>query len=1105
MEYKHTHYEQQADGHMQQINGHYEAANSGNLSRHPEIARENAEFRAGCTNAHFLQHTAYRRMISNGRAVLHEPAEDIAAHLEAMRIAHLGVGEPHTLVHDQPTVASLLPIGHLTHSVPSVNRDGNGKTWAHLYPLDFDHEAIYNLHAHDQHAPIALTFYLDAVSEQNLRARARAPDSIPAIGACYLPASSNVELVGWLCAIRHTHNTGSNMCRTLMHEHDVPIMAGTLVPLRPMRFSAASAVGLLNACTTDAFGSFVFITAPHRAANGALLGGSSAGSNAAGEDTDLGFEGTLAPPMSTVQRLDLRTINVELPPTDVVDAAAKAEDAMPSNDFLRMFPIDHDANVDATTNCLLTRHDGIIMQEQTAGCYMRPWLETQQTTPLKFTTRLGSSNKTIQLAPIFAGITATWLDRNAVASLTTAANWMGSTRSTEMDPITKAALRSAAAQPIELTALYVRLWGLYYSSAIAVCRGEEYKPTIDNNTRHIVRNINSYSDWASVLSLSHNTKVMPMFFDSMALQYVEDITHPLAIATARRVYTAGSANAFWVPIPGLQLYTNGTGPNVITGNLTPWAITQCIDWLTASTDTQSQSLHAQCLVASLLYRPQGYGIYHGQQHATSRALVALPRCNTKGQYLLPLSLWATTLDPELPEQARHGNPPDMLRAAAAMSLTHLYTMATSVRMINTPAWWPRQYRMLNARITRLMLRVNRAGWYPALLAAHLRKSYAGSGHAQAMLHMWPQNSSEIHKLNQAEMLGCLSFLPLSRQPHASDDEAAIFAKIKLVDNIDSVKLGRPIVVRALTQSDNPQYIIPHANTAGCTTELHLIDQLTSTIVHKVPTTNLTRGYARVPPALTQNIRTCLTITIPDIHAAFKLKSLLHNLNEGTWYLSGPETFIGSEAAPAPSESHDPTAGLPTSRIAGAAAAPKKPSDSGDSDSEGHSDDRAAQAPNDYDDGLNSVSKPQPPPSHLEAQRLADPIVTAMIKHAVTGMRPESAHIYEQLAEWKIPTALVHDNESLNWLADNMGITLNPKYAYSDSCDIGPILQAIREQVKLNTMRNEAQLLRTMFTEDPSSRPTGSSSIEDAIARLMPQLPKNGAVAVVPATTATATE
>jgi hypothetical protein len=238
--------------------------------------------------------------------------------------------------------------------------------------------------------------------------------------------------------------------------------------------------------------------------------------------------------MANIQKLQLQTVSIELPPITTVEETASIPDMMPDNAYVRMFPIDPKGDVDLTTSCLLTKNDGIVVQEKRAGCYMTPWLQSGMRRPFKFSVRNSTSKTTAQLAPVFAGLTATWLDRNAVASLTTAANWMGSTRSTEMDPITKAALRSAAAQPIELTALYVRLWALYYSAAIANCQGTEYRPTVDNNMRHVIRNVNSYSDWAAVLSLAHNTKIMPLFFDSMGLQYVEDIMLPLAVATSKK-------------------------------------------------------------------------------------------------------------------------------------------------------------------------------------------------------------------------------------------------------------------------------------------------------------------------------------------------------------------------------------------------------------------------------------------------------------------------------------------------------------------------------------------------------------------------------------------
>jgi hypothetical protein len=372
--------------------------------------------------------------------------------------------------------------------------------------------------------------------------------------------------------------------------------------------------------------------------------------------------------------------------------------------------------------------------------------------------------------------------------------------------------------------------------------------------------------------------------------------------------------------------------------------------------------------------------------------------------------------------------------------------------------------------------------------------------------MWPSTSTAIYKLAQARLIGCLSFLPLSAAPLASDDEAATFAKLKLIDNIETIPLGRPLLVKALTASDNPQYIIPYASQAGCTTELHLIDQMTKTVVHKVPTTKLAVGYARLPPAAAQHIKTCLTITIPNIQAAFKLKSILHNLHEGTWYLSGSESFISAheqvDAAHGPSDDSP----LPSALVVEQRQKPPKREDP----------DRAAAPDTDSDDDQGDKTPPQPPqvledntvptlpPAHLEAQHITDPIIVAMVQHATTAIKPETARLLQQFEGWKIPEQISSDNETLSWILENIGLTMNPKYAFGASCDIGPTKQAIAEQIKLNKMRSEAAMLRTMFTDDPGSLPHDTGTIDEAIAKLLPELPKNGGVAVGAATTATTT-
>jgi len=385
---------------------------------------------------------------------------------------------------------------------------------------------------------------------------------------------------------------------------------------------------------------------------------------------------------------------------------------------------------------------------------------------------------TVDLAPAFAGITATWLDRGAISALTTAANWVGGSRSNEIEPQTRTALRTAANTKIELTRLYVRLWALYTAAAQAEYTRRAYTPEVVGRQSHVNCAVSGYHDWASMLSMTTNHLQHTIYFDSHAMTATEDILQVLILATAPKLRNAGLANWLWPIVERLVLATNIETWTPTAATISPFAIVNCIDWLVASTNTSCQSNHAKGLTQALAYRPGSYGI-HAHLSVEQSTNIPLPLMATAGQMISPLTLWATTYDPQSSDTTRHDDYHTYLQDTAIASMNYLYSISRATGMLATPRWWPAAAKKLYQRRNALLGSMISQNWYPGVLAATIRRQHAIRIASHHLLAVRPSKIATTRAMARSKFISALSILPWARQPALNDPAALQFIKIAI--------------------------------------------------------------------------------------------------------------------------------------------------------------------------------------------------------------------------------------------------------------------------------------------------------------------------------------
>jgi hypothetical protein len=772
--------------------------------------------------------------------------------------------------------------------------------------------------------------------------------------------------------------------------------------------------------------------------------------------------------------MTLRAINPKLidpnPPLDMLQTTknelhvSNMPDAM-----LPAYPITDKAEVDMTCSIMLLDSKKKKLEEHPAGQLMLP---TNSAFASKISWQYGYSNSTTtcQLAPAFAGITATWLDRNAISAITTAANWLGSTRTAEVEPATKTALRTCAAAPIDMTAIYVRLWALYYSAVQANVRGEAYAPETRTSRPHVIYATSAYHDWAAAINATVACQHNGIFFDAQSTVMVDDVLPVLELATGPPPRYGGMAQWLWPQELNIVLYTNATRATHYGHSLNHWAIEACINWLALSTDTAQQSTYAQGLVMALAYRPRGYALL-GPSGVADATTITLPRLSTAGQLLLPLSLWATTADPRDCGPTPETSVAATLRRAAVASLCYVYSLGQSLNEHATPNWWPNDLKQMYQERSHRALGISGAGWLPALAASHLRHQLQLHISIPATHHVRPTHLRNAKALQRQIPLKATTLFSISPNPSARDSSAAMFLRTTFPDGPIMHRVGAIMAIKQVVPGMHADMAAKVLHAGGARVGLVVQSKsmgTTSAILWKpAAASDDYRTYPEAEPTWSNIIP---IVYFPDADALVGTIRLAEERAAGQWYVTAPApmmdnmSYAGQLPTPAAAlpitiaHDHKPVQPLKTQPTA-------TPPDQSDAENAKQHDGEKTDTEQDDDEQL---TRPGLTPPSITQAGIYDSVVQAMIDHHDSGTRPSVTRQLAMLPSWTIPQTIAHDDEALQWIAMQLPITYTTTHYYRPQEAITAIGRNIDEQIKLNCMRRVAEVTQRarQSTDDP---------------------------------------
>jgi hypothetical protein len=642
------------------------------------------------------------------------------------------------------------------------------------------------------------------------------------------------------------------------------------------------------------------------------------------------------------------------------------------------------------------------------------------------------------LAPAFAGITATWIDRNAALALTTAANWAGSTRASEIDPTIKTAMRVAAASAIDLTRLYVRLWALALSSLQAEAADLAYTPRATNNYVHVVRDTFAYQDWAAALNLSVTSQQQYLYFDANSLEQVDDILPTLALATANSIESAGFATRFWPPIHGLQLLTNTRNNISVIQHTHYTAILATINWLVLSTSTPSQSNDALGLVLSMCYRPLGCGLLP-ESDPNMVTNVSLPAFKSLGQLLLPLSLWATTVDPSDNSGVPNLPSSNWLRLAATTSATYYYTLAQALCVGQPPSWWDDASKELCRRNASAHLAITSDGWAPALRAANIRHQLQIKYGLPATNWVYPNSLRHARALAATQKWSCMEVLPFITNPLTSDVHVAKFSKIKIAPAPDFA-IGLTMRIEQLNPGVPYELTAPSLAASGAQVGYALIAKHTNFVVGEYwQPASYDKASLLIPKALPSWTRAVAIVRFASLETYLNTRANVAMMAATAWSLYTATNNYDDNGVTDGSFSADEQHQFGNGAIPSAQTLPATPTQPMASD------------PGDDDDEI--PIKAVAPPLSIENIRDTDQIIAAALE-TYTTHRPIARDdpAITTLPHWQIPKEILEDAPALAWLANMLPHCFALRDSPVPQATLQQVVSNLDEQYRLHLMR-----------------------------------------------------
>jgi hypothetical protein len=470
---------------------------------------------------------------------------------------------------------------------------------------------------------------------------------------------------------------------------------------------------------------------------------------------------------------------------------------------------------------------------------------TKPTSTITWGTRQSPTSIRAQLAPAFAALAGSWLDRNMVSALTTSANWAGGSRIAEVEPHVRAAIRQAACTPIELTRIYVRLWAMAIDAAASQSgAGAPYIPVTTYASAQPVRHTRSYTDWAAGLTGTVSAAAPALYHDDSATSIAAEVLPVLTIVAADRLSSSPTASWLWPPIGRLTVHTNAGYAGGVNTPIHYSGVISTINWLACSTNTQVQAQEAQNLAISLAYRKEKTTLL-GLEANNAAEVIALPNIHTAGQFLQPLTLWATTTDQSDNGSFGLDTPNALLRDAVSSSLRYQYAITTAASFATTPSWWG---KALSKHIRHDRQRLNQrstTAWRLLAVASELTH-LMGIGHLPKVLHgVQPKAEQTPAMMANCSVINIMDIFDKNVAVPSCDPMAYKMSKIR-IEVPNEIVYNMPIRIASLAPMDTMAHAIDVLQQAGLTVGYAAVNKAMGTVTstHTCPQTY--KAGAQVP-------------------------------------------------------------------------------------------------------------------------------------------------------------------------------------------------------------------------------------------------------------------
>jgi hypothetical protein len=650
----------------------------------------------------------------------------------------------------------------------------------------------------------------------------------------------------------------------------------------------------------------------------------------------------------------------------------------------------------------------------------------------------------VQLAPAFAGLANTWLDRSMISTLSSALAWTGSGRASDIDPQTRTALRIAANSSVELTRYYVRAYAMLIAAAEAASCSKTYAPRTTNNLQHISCEADTIISWGTALAQTALTGGNGLFFDAHALSHVDDLYNVLAMITAPRLVNAGTADWLWPTIQGAALYTNFGRLPRLNDSIHYSLIEAAISWLACSTNTARQAEEAKKLVMQLAMRPPNGGIF-GLPLPTTTTSIALPKTATAGQMLLPFTLWATTNEFDETPVGHPSNAETVLRSAACLGAAFIYSIQLAAAACYTPKWWAAVHAQSYDKRQASTQLVRRGTWFIAQLAAEYRSALGPFSGSIWSAGLWPHKRDALAKLAHGLHDSSHANLLLSPNCLSNDPGSAKFLKSVFSNKSDEVPIGQPMLINHILSDVSSAAAAAALLGSGAHIGYGEVAPTTGALTNMAWVSDPAKlTGALLPSEAARWIKVKHLIIFPTWKAYSATRRRMFLRAQCTWHAvhTNHATAAHMFAASGP-ESGDDAMGSAGSFLPKPPPCPT-PSDSGSDTTSSETTPTS---------GVIRQSDQQVPRALKEHAR-TDPLIAALCAAENTPLGPRYPPSAYTTRDWVLQPQLADDDESLNWLAEHIRPYYATRQGLDPTNDIPRIHHTIMEQIRLNHARKK---------------------------------------------------